>query len=136
MRTVATYVELYREEREDEMRVVLLAFGPDGSIQIQETTDGVWTLAIFGSLSRTHAILLDGIAAARLSHELGASNNKGLVDALHTFFADGSFLCDLQDFLDIADITFAYSVVNGSYAALRPQVFERAGRVSQSFFQK
>ena len=126
MGTTTAQVELYREERMDEVRVVRLMHDHDGSTVIEEKTDGTWTFTIFGSLSRTHAISLSKDATACLSHELGASNNAGLVHALHTFFADGSFLCDLQDFLDIANIHFAYSVLNGPYAAMRPPVLDHA----------
>lgn len=115
---VKNRVELFRQEFVDEVRVVSLEQSA-GHYTIIERTDGSQTYLCFGVLTQVRRLVLAPDDAARLSSELGASGGESLTESLGAFFSDGSFLSDLQDFLDAAAIPYTYINASGSQTAMR-----------------
>ena len=57
--------ELVRVVDEDEMRVILMGERPDGSLELEERTDGKLTFAAFGSLTCVRKVVLAASACTR-----------------------------------------------------------------------
>lgn len=98
--------ELLRVQDEAEMRVVSLGEEPDGSLVIEERTDGEVTLVSFGSLTCVRSVRLASGSCA--------------VDEVEAFFLAGEpFLSDFQDRLDAKGISYSYAMTTGNDIALR-----------------
>lgn len=98
--------ELVRVEDEAEMRVILMGERPDGSLVLEERTDGELTLAAFGNLTCVRRVTLAADACTR--------------EDVARFFEEGEpFLSDFQDSLDAKGIAYSYSMTTGNDIALR-----------------
>ena len=98
--------ELVRVVDEDEMRVILMGERPDGSLELEERTDGKLTFAAFGSLTCVRKVVLAASACTR--------------EEVASFFAEGEpFLSDFQDSLDAKGIPYSFAMTTGNDIALR-----------------
>ncbi|MBR2683183.1 MAG: hypothetical protein IKE22_07960 [Atopobiaceae bacterium] len=107
------WTEIYREERDAERRVILLADVGDGRLRVRERSDGEDTYLAFGALTRV----------GELEFELGpasAAGNPDLREVVVRCLAEGGSLLDLMDLLDARRVMYAYVISCGSDAALRP----------------
>ena len=98
--------ELVRVEDEAEMRVILMGEGPDGSLVLEERTDGELTLAAYGNLT----------CVRRVAVPQGACS----AEEVAAFFGEGEpFLSDFQDGLDARGIAYSFAMTTGNDIALR-----------------
>lgn len=98
--------ELLRVEDKAEMRVVSLGEAEDGSLEVEERTDGEVTYLSFGTLTCVRKVCL---APNAMSPEKVAA----------FFSSKEPFLSDFQDMLDAKKISYTYAVTTGNDIALR-----------------
>ena len=114
----AGWRELLREEQADELRTIGMSL-QDGELAVEERSDGELTYRAFGTLTCVRRVTVGSEHAGLVAGALGLSR-VGLEEALAQFFSgEGSFLSDLQDCLDRAEVPYSYATTCGNNIALR-----------------
>ena len=110
---------LLRQDVEGELRIVVACEAQDGTVLVEERTDGELTLLTYGALTCVRSVAVASEAVEGLVWALGPGEG-GSLEALGAFFAgDDRFLSDLQDVLDAGGVPYTYTVTCGNDHALR-----------------
>lgn len=113
MNEQVVWTEVYREERDAERRVLMMADVGNGKLRVRERSDGEDTYVAFGALTRVGELELDlGSADATAESDV----RKMVAQSL----AEGRSLLDLMDLLDARGQLYAYVISCGNDLALRP----------------
>lgn len=111
---------LVHERDWDEERVVSLLVDEDGSVLVEERTDGVVTELVFGTLTCVRKLTISASDALGVPAALG--NTLGCAESIARFMQGERCLSDLQDALDAAGVGYAFTIRCGNDFALRQGV--------------
>ena len=110
---------LAQQDEDDELRMVAAREMPDGSVEVEERTDGELTALTYGTLTCVRKLTVAQDAIEAMLWALGPCEG-GALAALGCFFGEGErFLSDLQDVLDAGGVPYAFAVACGNNYALR-----------------
>ena len=119
MRQDGSWEVLKRQDEADELRVVAMREMDDGSLQVEERTDGELTFLTYGALTCVRSVTMAGDALEAAAWALGPEGRDARAAVRAFFSGQARFLSDLQDVLDAGGVSYAYQVSCGNDYVLR-----------------
>jgi hypothetical protein len=114
--------QILREVQDDEVRLVFAGVEEDGSLLLEERTDGELTVLAYGTLTCVRRLTVPAEHLAAVAWALGPSDasGEGLMSVLRRFFSEEDrYLSDVQDALDVGGVPYSYVVTCGNDLAVR-----------------